>query len=105
MDDETYNNFVTLVPDLATRYNNIIKMYRKEIDLEVPKGLRTPWRSLVLNEIPMDFATGDWLSLVTNYKLRKRSTKKNQPAPSRVISQKPKILTLLQGSVTQLSFF
>lgn len=105
MDDETYNDFVNLVPDLRTRYNNIIKMYRQEIDLEVPKGSRTPWRMLVLNEIPMGFATGDWLSLVTNYQLRERKSKKSQGTTPKVTSRKSKLSKLLRDSVVQLSFF
>ncbi len=105
MDDKTYNAFAVQVPDLATRYSNIIQSYFKENNLPLPKNLQTPWRQLVLNEIPIGFAVGDWLSLVTNYKLRKNEAKQTKKVPS---TTKPPVATItspLQKPPGQLTFF
>ncbi len=105
MDDKTYNALTVQVPDLATRYSNIIQSYFKEKKLLLPKNLQTPWRQFVLNEIPVGFAVGDWLSLVTNYKLRKNEAKRSKKVPSTTKPPVAMITSSLQKPTGQLTFF
>jgi hypothetical protein len=104
MEDETYNSFCLEVPDLSARYHRITQIYFTEKKLALSPKYQTPWRKIVLNEIPNGFTVSDWLSLVTNYKIRKKKEQKPKTV-EKLETPKKTVSTNLPRENPQLKIF
>ena len=103
MDDATFARFCSQVPDLEARYKRIVAVYYKELNSGLKKEYRTPWRQLVMAELPTTLAVDDWLSLVTNYKEKVRKAKKTATKEVPQITQKK--TSVIASMMQQLSMF
>lgn len=93
MNDTTFQELCAQVPDIEARYKRIVDAYyeqKKLLGAGMKPAFAVSWKTMVTKELPLELSVQEWLSLVTNYKIKVRMAPKKVPA-------KPKQVPTLFG--------